>query len=117
MKNEITSIDHYFSAFEGIQLEKLMQIRTLLKVILPNAKECISYGIPTFKQEKNIVHFAAFNNHIGFYPGAKAVEIFKDELTNFKTSKGTIQFNLHDDLPTELIKKITLFNLNLISKK
>ncbi|HPJ24022.1 MAG TPA: DUF1801 domain-containing protein, partial [Bacillota bacterium] len=76
------------------------------------AEETIKYGIPTFVCKKNIVHFGAFKNHIGFFPSAEGIEAFKDEIKGYKTSKGTIHFPYSDDLPWDLIRRIVMFRLN-----
>jgi uncharacterized protein YdhG (YjbR/CyaY superfamily) len=84
-----------------------------LKQTLPEATECISYGMPCFKQDnKSVVYFAGYKGHIGFYPTAKPIEHFKDQLGAYKTSKGAIQFNINDPLPISLISQIVDFNLN-----
>lgn len=78
----------------------------------PQAVEAISYGIPTFKLGgKNLVHFSVYAHHVGFYPGAKAMEVFKDKLTRYKTSKGTVQFALDEPVPYELVKEITRYRV------
>ena len=87
----------------------------------PEAEETISYQIPTFALKGNVVHFAAYKNHIGFYPGANGVKTFAQELSNYQTSKGTVQFPLQDPLPLELISNIVKFrvveNLQLAQMK
>ncbi len=115
------NIDDFILNFPiEVQL-KLEKIRTCIMKAAPDAEEKISYGIPTFYLKGNLVHFSAYKNHIGFYPGASAVRIFKDELVNFKTSKGTIQFQIDNKIPYPLIKKIVEFrvkeNLEKASRK
>jgi uncharacterized protein YdhG (YjbR/CyaY superfamily) len=84
-----------------------------LQQTLPEATECISYGMPCFKQDnKPVVYFAGYKGHIGFYPTAKPIVHFKELLMSYKTSKGAIQFNINEPLPIELIKEITCFRLN-----
>jgi uncharacterized protein YdhG (YjbR/CyaY superfamily) len=84
-----------------------------LKQTLPEATECISYGMPCFKQDnKPVVYFAGYKGHIGFYPTAKPIEHFKELLMSYKTSKGAIQFNISEPLPISLISQIVDFNLN-----
>ena len=80
--------------------------------IIPEASEKISYGIPTFYLNGNLVHFAAYKNHIGFYPGASGIEEFLKEISKYKNSKGAVQFPLKEDLPIDLIKKIVAFRVN-----
>lgn len=89
------NIDEYMDSFPGSVVEKLVKIRKLIKTIVPEAEEAISYGIPTFRLNgKNLVHFAAYENHIGFYPGAQAIEVFKKDIVKYNTGRGTIQFKL-----------------------
>ncbi len=109
-----TNIEEYISNFpEDVQV-KLEEMRTLLHKLVPDAEESISYGIPTLKyKKKNLIHFAAFKNHIGLYPGAKTIEDFLPELSKYNTSKGTVQFPLSEKLPVALIKKITKYRLGL----
>ena len=111
IKNDFKTIDEYIS----IQAEEiavfLEKVRATIKKVAPEATEAISYAIPTFKLFGNLVHFANFKNHIGFYPGASGVEHFKKELTNYTFSKGTIQFQLSEPIPYDLIEKITVFRV------
>lgn len=92
-------------------------MRATIKKAAPKAKQKISYGIPTFYLEKNLVHFAAFTKHLGFYPGASGVKAFKEELKKFKTAKGSIQFPLDKPLPTGLISKIVRFRVRETTEK
>lgn len=78
---------------------------------VPDAEETISYGIPTFKLNGNLVHFAAYKNHIGFYPGSSGVNKFSEKLTQYKYSKGTIQFPINKPLPYGLIREIVRFRV------
>jgi uncharacterized protein YdhG (YjbR/CyaY superfamily) len=112
MNTDFKTIDEYIalqSKENALILEKIHQI---IRTIVPNAEEKISYGIPTFKLHGNLVHFAAYKNHIGFYPGASGVAQFTSELSKYNTSKGTIQFQLDEEIPYDLIKKITEFRVN-----
>ena len=111
MNTDFKTIDEYIalqSKENALILEKIHQI---IRTIVPNAEEKISYGIPTFKLHGNLVHFAAYKNHIGFYPGASGVAQFTSELSKYNTSKGTIQFQLDEEIPYDLIKKITEFRV------
>jgi uncharacterized protein YdhG (YjbR/CyaY superfamily) len=78
---------------------------------VPEVEEAISYGIPTFKLYGNLVHFAGYKNHIGFYPGAAGVETFKEGLSEYKLSKGTVQFPIDKPIPFDLIIKIVDFRV------
>ena len=104
-------VQEYFERFDGIALERLNLIRDMIFSILPNAQETIKYGIPTFTSNGNLVHYAAFKKHIGFYPIPSSIEAFKNELSNYKQGKGSIQFPYSEELPIELIKKIVYFRI------
>ena len=109
--------EDYFSQFDEKIAAKLETIRTEIKKEIPEAEECIKYLMPTFVfQNKNLIHFAAFTNHIGLYPGPEAVSFFEKELAQYKTSKGAIQIPLDEDVPSELIKKIVNHAKERISK-
>ncbi|MEI5992954.1 iron chaperone [Candidatus Enterococcus mansonii] len=107
----MTVIEEYILKAPQDRQEKLQQLYTTIKQLIPQATEKISYGMPTFYLNGNLVHFTSMKNHIGFYPAPSAIEAFKQELTDFKTSKGAIQLPLNNELPTELITKIVLFRL------
>ena len=112
MKPAAKDTDAYISEFpEDIQ-EKLQVIRNTIRQAAPEAEECINYGIPTFKIHGNLVHFAAYKTHFGFYPGASGIAEFKKELESYNTSKGTVQFPLDKPLPLELISDIVIFRLD-----
>ncbi|QQS36032.1 MAG: DUF1801 domain-containing protein [Ignavibacteriales bacterium] len=115
------TIDEYINTFPKEVKQLLEEVRKTIHKAAPLAEEAISYQIPTFKLKGNLVHFAAFNNHIGFYPGSKAIEVFSKELKEYKTSKGAIQFPLDKKIPYALITKITksrvIENLNKPLKK
>lgn len=105
------NIDEYISSFPGEVQEKLQQIRTIIARHAPGAQEVISYGIPTFRLNGNLVHFAAFKEHLGFYPGATGIEAFGDQLGKYHTSKGTVQFPLDKPIPVKLIADIVKFRV------
>lgn len=107
----ITTIDAYLKGYPAHTQALLGQIRSLVHTLAPEATEAIGYGIPTFKLNGNLVHFAGYEHHVGFYPGAQAIEVFKDKLTKYNCSKGTIQFPLDAPLPLELIREIVEFRL------
>lgn len=114
MKKNKTYEEYCLNFPEEIQV-KMEDLKNFIQKILPETSLQIKYGIPTFVQKgKNIIHFGAFKNHIGFYPGAKAIEIFEEKLQNYKTSKGAIQFPFTQDLPWNLIQEITEFRKNKI---
>jgi uncharacterized protein YdhG (YjbR/CyaY superfamily) len=100
-------IDQYIKNFSPSTKKMLSQIRTLTQASVPDATEAIRYGIPTFQLNgKNLLHFAGYETHIGFYPGAKVIATFKKDLKEYNTSKGTVQFQLDKPLPTALLKKM-----------
>ena len=105
------TIDEYMMSFpEDIQ-QMLETVRATIRKAAPNAEEIISYAIPTFYLKGNLVHFAAFKNHLGFYPGASGIEAFKKELDAYKSSKGTVQFPFDKPLPVSLISKIVKYRV------
>lgn len=105
-KTSFKTIDAYINTFPEEVQGILEKVRQTIQKAAPEATEAISYQIPTFKLFGNLVHFAAFKNHIGFYPGARAIEIFADELSAYEVSKGTIQFPKGQPIPFPLIQKI-----------
>ncbi len=100
------TIDDYIVAQPEEVQPLLNQVRDTLRDTLPYAEERISWSMPTFWRKRNIIHFAAFKKHIGLYPGDKAVEHFSERLTEYKTSKGAIQFPHNKPLPLQLIAEI-----------
>ena len=105
------SIDEYISNFPEEVQGKLDKLRAVIREAAPDAEEKISYQMPTYAQEGNLVHFAAYNKHIGFYPTPSGIEKFKSELSVYKTSKGTIQFPLDEPIPYELVSEIVTFRV------
>jgi len=106
-----TDINEYIAQFpEEIQLT-LEKIRETINHAVPEAKEAIKYGMPTFVLNGNLVHFAAFKNHIGFYPAPSGINAFIDELAEFRTGKGTIQFPINKPIPFDLITKVVKFRV------
>src|SRR5262249_26975765 len=112
MKSESAkSIDGYIKRFPQDIKTLLEQIRSTIGKAAPEATETISYGIPTFYYNGNLVHFAAFKKHIGFFPTPSAIQTFQKELTGYRTSKGTVQFPLGEPLPLKLIERIVKFRV------
>ncbi len=110
-KRSFKTVDEYFADKSADVQAILLQVRNAVKEVAPNAQEVISYQMPAFKQGNILVYYAAFKNHIGFFPTASAMEQFKDKLTQYKTSKGTIQFPYDKPIPLGLIKEIVKFKL------
>lgn len=100
------NIDEYIAGFPKDIQEILEQIRAAIRKAAPEAEETINYAIPTFTLKGNLVHFAAFKNHIGFYGTPTGNEAFKKELSAYKTGKGSIQFPLDKPMPLALITKM-----------
>ncbi len=107
-----STIPEYISTFPTSTQKILKKIRTTIKKAAPKAIEKISYGMPTYYLNENLVHFTAYQNHIGFYPTPSAMTKFKKKLSKYKTSKGAVQFPIDDKLiPYDLITKIVLFRV------
>ena len=100
------SIDAYIMAQPEYTQEYLRAVRNAIRTALPEAEETISWSMPTFRKGFNIIHFAAFKNHVGLYPGTEAIEMFSERLKEYKTGKGSIQFLYSRPIPLELIAEI-----------
>ena len=105
------TIDEYIAGFPPDIQAILEKIRTTIRKAAPHAEEAISYRMPTFKLYGNLVHFAAFKSHIGFYPVPTGLAAFKQDLSGYKTSKGAVQFPLDKPIPYGLIRKIVKFRV------
>jgi uncharacterized protein YdhG (YjbR/CyaY superfamily) len=103
------TIDEYIATFPADVQKILQELRAVIKAAAPEATEKISYQMPTFFLHGNLVHFAAFKNHIGFYPAPRGIEAFQEELSRFKGAKGSVQFPIDQPLPLELISRIVKF--------
>ena len=110
-KMKCTSIDEYILQFHPEVQVILETLRKTIQEDAPDAYEKISYGLPTFSLYGNLVHFAAFKNHIGFYPSPNGIDAFKDELSKYKQSIGSVQFPIDQPLPYELIGRIVKFRV------
>lgn len=110
-KAGFSSIDEYIANSPPDVQEKLQQMRTTISAAAPDAVEKISYQMPTFAQNGNLVFFGAFKQHIGFYPTPSGIEAFKDELSVFKGAKGSVQFPLDEPLPLDLVRRIVEFRV------
>ena len=104
-----TTIDEYIAGFPPDVQPLLEKVRAAIRKAAPHATEAISYQMPTFKLQGNLIHFAGYNHHIGLYPGSRPIEVFRDELSKYKTSKGTVRLPLDKPIPAGLIGKITKF--------
>jgi len=114
-KNQFKNMDEYIGDFpEEVQII-LEKMRQTIREAAPEAVEAISYQMPTFKLNgRNLVHFAAFKNHIGFYPTPSGIEAFKKELSLYKQGKGSVQFPMDKLIPYDLVKKIVKYRLKEI---
>lgn len=109
--NKSIEIDKYISSFPITIQEVLELLRETIRKAAPEAKEVISYSMPAFKQKRVLVYFAAYTNHIGFYPTSSGIEMFKKEFSAYKWSKGAVQFPLDKPLPLDLITRIVEFRV------
>ena len=115
--SKATTIDEFIAAYPKDTQAILQKLRKVIKEVAPEAGEKIAYGIPTFTLNgKNLVHFSAYDTHIGFYPGSGPIDAFKDELKPYETSKGTVRFPLGQPPPYDLISKMTKFAVNSLRR-
>ena len=111
-RNRHGTIDEYIASFPPDVQKRLEEIRKAIKEAAPDAQEAMAYGIPTFKLNGNLVHFAAFKHHLGFYPGGpSAIEEFRKELAPYGLSKGTIRIPMDEETPLGLVKRIVEFRV------
>ncbi len=116
-ESDSLDVTEYIEAFTGETLRKLREIRGMLRSTIPEAREKMAYGMPTYYYKENVVHFAGYAGHIGFYPAPSGIVRFAAELARYKTSKGAIRFPLTEDLPKDLIIAITRYRMEEIEKK
>ena len=116
-RTKFEDIDSYIASFPEETRKLLQQVRITISKAAPEAKETINYGMPTFTLKGNLVHFAAFKNHIGFYPTPSGIEAFKKELSVYDGAKGSVQFPLSRPIPFDLISKIVEFRVKENLKK
>lgn len=105
------TIDEYIRRFPKPTQVLLEKVRATIRKAAPKAEEAISYQIPTFKLNGNLVHFAAYNKHIGFYPGASGIAAFAKEFEGYKFAKGSVQFPLDKPIPYDLISRIVAYRV------
>jgi uncharacterized protein YdhG (YjbR/CyaY superfamily) len=118
-KKVFKNVDEYIAIFpKNIQII-LEELRQAIRKSAPSAEETISYQMPTFKLNGNLVHFAAWKNHIGFYGASSTIDVFKEELSGYEVIKGTIKFPINKPIPLDLVKKIVKYRVieNLNKKK
>jgi uncharacterized protein YdhG (YjbR/CyaY superfamily) len=114
-----SAIDEYISTFPKNVQDILQEFRQVVRGAAPKAEETISYQIPAFKLNGMLVWFAAFKNHIGFYPTSSGIEAFKKELSQYKTARGTVRFPIDKPIPYDLVRKIVKYRVkeNLKNRK
>jgi len=115
-KKEFKTIDEYIITFPNNVQVILKKFRQAIREAAPEAEDTISYQMPAFKENGILVWFAAFKDHIGFFPKVSAIEAFKDKLSKYQTSKGTIQFPIDEPIPFDLVKEIVKFRIKENSK-
>ena len=111
------TVDEYFSTLPANTGNILQEVRKTIKHVAPQAKELISYNMPAFKLNGVLVYYAAYKEHIGFYPTSSPIEVFKDELSAYKWSKGAIQFPIDKPMPFDLITRIVKFRVQQDTEK
>jgi uncharacterized protein YdhG (YjbR/CyaY superfamily) len=117
-RKKFETINEYIHTFPQTVREILEDLRKIISEAAPNAEETISYNIPTFKLNGNLVHFAAYKKHIGFYPTPSGIEKFKDDLSVYEVAKGSVKFPLNKPIPYDLIRDIVKFRVKEnLSKK
>jgi uncharacterized protein YdhG (YjbR/CyaY superfamily) len=118
-KKAFKTIDEYIATFPKNVQSILEELRQAIRESAPKAEEAISYQMPTFKLNGNLVYFAAWKNHIGFYPTSSATEAFKEELSDYEVTKGTVKFPLNKPIPFDLVKKMVRYRVkeNLDKRK
>ena len=106
-----SEVDRYIAQYPEVVQLLLQRVRATIAKAAPEAVDAMNYGIPTFKLNGNLVHFAGYKTHIGFYPTPSAIEHFKDELNDYKWAKGSIQFSFDKPIPFDLITRMTEYRV------
>jgi uncharacterized protein YdhG (YjbR/CyaY superfamily) len=106
------TIDEYIAAYPPAIQVLLEEVRATIKAAAPDASEIISYGMPAFAQNGNLVYFAALKNHIGLYPTSSGIAAFQEEVSQYESSKGAVKFPIGQPLPLDLITRIVQFRVN-----
>jgi uncharacterized protein YdhG (YjbR/CyaY superfamily) len=110
-KRQAKTIDEYIALFPKNIQDILEKLRRAIKKSAPKAEETINYGIPTFKLYGNLVHFAAFKNHIGFYPTSSGIAAFKKDLSPYKHARGSVQFPIDKAIPFDIVRRMVKFRV------
>ena len=117
MARQFRTMDEYIGTFPEDVRTLLNKLRQTIREAAPEAQETINYQMPTFTLNGNLVHFAAFEKHIGFYPTPSGIEAFRDELSAYKGAKGSVQFPIDEPLPLPLIRRIVEFRVRENSQR
>ena len=117
MRDQFADIDEYIAAFPPAVQEILQSIREVIRRAAPGAEEAIRYGMPTFRLHGNLVHFAAFKDHIGFFPTPSAIDAFRTELSSYALSRGTVRFPLDQPIPDDLVERMVRFRVEETREK
>jgi uncharacterized protein YdhG (YjbR/CyaY superfamily) len=111
-RKQFKTVNEYIAAFPKNVRDILEEFRRVIREMVPEAEETISYGIPTFDLNgRHLVHFAAYKNHIGFYPTSSGITHFKKELSRYELSRGTVRFPINEPIPFDLIRKIVKYRV------
>lgn len=114
-RSSARTIDEYLAEFPPETRRALEEVRAAIRETAPDAVETISYAIPTFDLKgRHLVHFAGYERHVGFYPGADGIAAFAGELTGYKSAKGSVQFPLDRPLPLDLVRRITAYRVERV---
>ncbi len=111
LKNRMLTVDEYIAGFPQDVQEILNELRAVIKTAAPQAEEKISYQMPAFYFHGNLVYFAAYKKHIGFYPTSSGIEHFKKELAGYEVSKGAVRFPLGKPIPLDLVRRMVDFRV------
>ena len=109
------TIEEYINLFPASTQKILIKVRATISKLIPQAEEAMRYGIPTFRLNENLVHFAAFEHHVGFYPTPSVLSAFAKDIKVYKSSKGAVQFPLDEPIPYDLIAAMTRFRINQLA--
>jgi len=109
-------VDQYISDFPRDVQIRLREVQSLIKSLAPKAQEVMAYGIPTYVQTQNLVHFAGYKHHIGFYPGSAAIVHFAKDIAKYKNAKGSVQFPLSEPTPFKLIERMVKYRLKAVQE-
>ena len=113
---KVETIDQYISGQADEIQPILLKIREVIRNAAPDAAEKMSWQMPTFWQKENLIHFAAFKKHISIFPGGEATSVFAEKLTDYKVAKGTIQFQIGQPVPYDLIAEITRWRVGVVER-